>query len=196
MRILLVRHGQTDWNVEKKAQGHTDIPLNEVGLEQAKQAAEALEPEGIKHILSSDLKRASETARIIAEAVKGDLEINPALREQSFGNWEGAFYPQVGINIGFLADRHGIPRHEVIPENGESHQMVWNRIQPVIEKLHEDTIIVCHGGAIGLILAQLLGGGYSLSRAFTFSNAGITSVESRIDGGFRLIRYNDVSHLA
>lgn len=196
MRILLVRHGQTDWNVEKKAQGHTDIPLNETGLAQARAAAKALESEGIRQVLSSDLKRASETARIIAEVVGGELEINPALREQGFGNMEGAPYAQVGINIGFVSDRLGIPRHEVVLEGGESHQMVWKRIQPVIQNLRQDTIFVCHGGAMGLILAQLLGGDYSLSRAFTFSNAGITEVESRIEGGFRLIRYNDQSHLS
>jgi broad specificity phosphatase PhoE len=195
MRILLVRHGQTDWNVEKRAQGHTDIPLNAMGIEQSVRTAKALANEGIKKVLSSDLKRASETARTIAESIGGQLEIDPALREQSFGEWEGAPYPEVGINIGFLADRLGIPRHEVVPERGESHQMVWNRIKPVIQKIQKDTIIVCHGGAMGLILAQLLDGGYPLSRAFSFSNAGVTEVNQRPDGGFRLIRYNDVSHL-
>jgi broad specificity phosphatase PhoE len=85
----LLRHGQTDWNIDLKLQGSTDIPLNETGKEQARQAALALNPEDWDLIIASPLSRARDTAEIIAQELSMKVVIVPALIERSFGAAEG-----------------------------------------------------------------------------------------------------------
>lgn len=87
--IVLVRHGETDWNLERRWQGHSDRPLNETGRAQARELAEALADEPFDAVYSSDLMRAHETARIVAERMGLDVTAVPDLRETRFGSWEG-----------------------------------------------------------------------------------------------------------
>src|SRR5919106_6160019 len=88
-RIILARHGETDWNLERRWQGHSDRPLNETGLAQAEELAEQLAGEPIAAVYSSDLIRAHETARIVSERLGLDVVAVPGLRERRFGSWEG-----------------------------------------------------------------------------------------------------------
>jgi uncharacterized phosphatase len=85
----LLRHGQTDWNIDLRLQGSTDIPLNETGKEQARQAALALNPEDWDLIIASPLSRARDTAQIIAQELSMNVVIVPELIERSFGAAEG-----------------------------------------------------------------------------------------------------------
>ena len=87
--ILLVRHGETDWNRDRRVQGHTDVPLNETGREQARALAGELAGEPLAAVYSSDLSRALETATIVAEPRSLAVTTLPALREKHFGTWEG-----------------------------------------------------------------------------------------------------------
>ncbi|MCM1512232.1 MAG: histidine phosphatase family protein [Oxalobacter formigenes] len=87
--ILIIRHGQTDWNVSKRLQGHSDIPLNAKGREQAAALAETLRDEKLDAIFSSDLKRALETAHAIARLHNLPVQPDPAFRERSYGAFEG-----------------------------------------------------------------------------------------------------------
>lgn len=87
--ILLVRHGETDWNLERRVQGHTDRPLNGTGLAQAQTLAETLAQEQIDAVYASDLSRALETARAVADTRGLPVETLPGLREKHFGTWEG-----------------------------------------------------------------------------------------------------------
>lgn len=199
MRLFLVRHGQTDWNVQKRAQGHTDIPLDAVGREQAFRTGKAFLDLPIQRLLTSDLQRASQTADEIARNTKVPVEILPELRERGFGEWEGQPFAEIGIRFGFEADFKGVTRNEITPPGGESFVDVWNRVKSVVDDVQKrkiDTAIVAHGGTCSLLLAMFLNGDVSLSNAFRFSNACINELEPRPDGGLRLIRYNDVSHLA
>ncbi|MBS1700570.1 MAG: histidine phosphatase family protein [Armatimonadetes bacterium] len=199
MRLFLVRHGQTDWNVQKRAQGHTDIPLDATGREQAIRTGKAFLDLPIRRLLTSDLQRASQTADEIARNTKVPVEILPELRERGFGEWEGQPFAEIGIRFGFEADFKGVTRNEITPPGGESFVDVWNRVKSVVDDVQKrniDTAIVAHGGTCSLLLAMFLNGDVSLSNAFRFSNACINELEPRPDGGLRLIRYNDVSHLA
>ncbi|MBI1332798.1 MAG: histidine phosphatase family protein [Armatimonadetes bacterium] len=199
MRLFLVRHGQTDWNVQKRAQGHTDIPLDATGREQAIRTGKAFLDLPIRRLLTSDLQRASQTADEIARNTKVPVEILPELRERGFGEWEGQPFAEIGIRFGFEADFKGVTRNEITPPGGESFVDVWNRVKSVVDDVQKrkiDTAIVAHGGTCSLLLAMFLSGDVSLSNAFRFSNACINELEPRPDGGLRLIRYNDVSHLA
>src|SRR6266545_5850147 len=87
--ILLVRHGETDWNAERRVQGHSDTPLNETGRAQAVALADALEGKEIDAVYSSDLLRAHETARIVAKRRGLEVTAIRDLRERNFGTWEG-----------------------------------------------------------------------------------------------------------
>jgi 2,3-bisphosphoglycerate-dependent phosphoglycerate mutase len=87
--LLLVRHGETDWNAVGRLQGHTDRPLTEFGRRQARQLAAELEDEGLEAIYSSDLVRARETAEIVSTRLGLTVVLDPDLREKDWGTWEG-----------------------------------------------------------------------------------------------------------
>ena len=87
--ILLARHGETDWNLQRRVQGHSDTPLNETGRAQALALAETLDGAELDAIYASDLERAYETARIVAERKGLTVSRLPELRERNFGTWEG-----------------------------------------------------------------------------------------------------------
>jgi hypothetical protein len=87
--LLLVRHGETDWNAEGRLQGHTDRPLSDYGRDQARQLADDLATEAFDVIYASDLARARETAEIVAERLDVPVNVDPDLREKNWGTWEG-----------------------------------------------------------------------------------------------------------
>src|SRR5215467_14607337 len=87
--LLLVRHGETDWNADGRLQGQTDRPLSDFGRRQARQLAEELDGEQFEAIYSSDLARARETAEIVSERRGLAVRLDPDLREKDWGNWEG-----------------------------------------------------------------------------------------------------------
>ncbi len=87
--VLIIRHGQTEWNVAKRLQGHSDIPLNEKGIGQALALAETLRDEKLEAVFSSDLQRARKTAEEIARWHNLPVQVDPAFRERSYGAFEG-----------------------------------------------------------------------------------------------------------
>src|SRR5947199_3660663 len=107
--LLLIRHGETDWNAEHRWQGHADVPLNARGREQAKALAEELAPEGIDAIYASDLSRARDTAEIVGERLGVPVVLDPDLREIDVGSREGLTGEEVGERPwdGEPHDRHG-----------------------------------------------------------------------------------------
>lgn len=198
MRVYLVRHGQTAWNAEQKAQGHTDIPLDDEGRVQAGLLAEAFEQNPFGRILSSDLARARDTAAPLAERHGISVELRPDLRERSFGEWEAKPFEVIAKNFIEQEFLTGRPREEIRPPGGESQLDVWERIERValeLEALSEPAVVVTHGGTCSLLLARMLRGSVNTARSFRFDNTGITTIARRPDGGFHLVRYNDSSHL-
>ncbi|MGE8317971.1 MAG: histidine phosphatase family protein, partial [Comamonas sp.] len=97
-RIIAIRHGETAWNVDGRIQGHTDIPLNAKGEWQAGQVAAALADEPLAAIYSSDLSRAWVTAQAIAASTRAPLAAEPALRERSFGIFEGRSFADIAVS--------------------------------------------------------------------------------------------------
>ncbi len=101
MKLFLIRHGQTDWNVQGKLQGHSDIPLNAEGISQAERAAQIYERFQIQEILSSDLQRAKQTAQILANHWKiQSFEHDPRFREVHLGEAEGISRDLIKSNYG------------------------------------------------------------------------------------------------
>ncbi len=198
MRLFLVRHGQTAWNLEGRAQGHTDILLDELGRQQASMAAEAFRGTELTRVLTSDLQRAITTAEPLAKATGATLTQRHDLRERSFGDWEGLDFRDVAAKMLEQSLLQGIPMHEVRPPAGESFADVWQRLDGVLAELKDaegPTAVVSHGGTVSILLSRLLCGTLETSRSFRFGNTSITELERRPDGYFSIVRYNDVAHL-
>lgn len=199
MRLYLIRHGQTAWNAEQRAQGHSDIPLDETGLAQAAALGPRFEGRNIDLILSSDLQRAVQTAAPIACSTDAEWIKMPELRERGFGEWEGEPFPDIAKRWPSLEFEQGLDRLHIRPPGGESFADVWERLGVVCDQLaHEtrNTVVVSHGGACALLLARLIHGTVETSRAFRFANCSVTKLERRPEGQFLIATYNDVRHLS
>jgi 2,3-bisphosphoglycerate-dependent phosphoglycerate mutase len=136
--LLLVRHGETDWNADGRLQGHTDRPLSDFGRRQARQLAEELADESLETIYASDLARARETAEIVGERLGLPVVLEPDLREKDWGTWEGLT----------AVERD---RVEFVGESTEEHQERILRALRRIAERHRDggsVLVVTHGGSM------------------------------------------------
>jgi broad specificity phosphatase PhoE len=198
MRLLLIRHGQTEWNAAHRAQGHADIPLDEVGQQQAQAVADHLANREIHEVWSSDLLRAMQTAEPVARSAGATLRTVELLRERSFGEWEGLHFREIGANIDAASVAQGVHKADVRPPGGESIRDVWNRLSTLpelIAKTQKPVAIVSHGGTLSLVLAKLIGGSLVTARAFSFHNASVTELHRLPEGSWRLHRLSDIAHL-
>lgn len=145
MKILLTRHGQTDWNVLRKVQGRTDIELNETGIKQAEIAREKLLNYNIDLIISSPLKRAKKTAEIIENNRNIPIVINEALIERSFGRYEGKA-PE-GIEFDELWNYKLNKKYNDAENIEELFARVNNFLDDIQKKYQDKTVLlVTHGG--------------------------------------------------
>ncbi|MCW5937669.1 MAG: histidine phosphatase family protein [Fimbriimonadaceae bacterium] len=198
MRVVLVRHGQTDWNKEGRAQGHADIELNAEGHLQARALARHLHGQSFSRVLSSDLTRCRQTLTPWLELSGAQVEFREDLRERTFGELEGADYVTVRKWLQEEAKRLGCADYEVTPPGGESMHTVWRRLSNVAELLSQepgDTLVVSHGGSIAQLLSRLVRGTPETARSFRFSNTGVTTLWRRADGYFALEGYDETGHL-
>lgn len=199
MRLYLVRHGQTAWNLEGRAQGHTDIPLDATGIAQAAAVADAMRGLALDKVWSSDLLRASQTGSAIAEACGCQLLTAAEYRERSFGSMEGTPYLDLRRAAEEEAEVQETSSLQVRIGGGESVEDVWDRVADrlwEIESAHHDLCLVSHGGTCAVVVAQLLRGSLETVRALKFGNASLTELQRHPDGHWTLLRYNDTSHLA
>jgi alpha-ribazole phosphatase len=161
-RLLIVRHGQTDWNTARRFQGQRDIPLNPTGQRQAAAVAERLAGETIQAIYASDLQRAQATALAIATRHTCPVTAEPRLREVDFGEWEGLTYTEIAASypVGLAAWERNIL--ENAPPGGESVNQLARRVQAVLDDLlgapaGETLLLVSHGGPLQVLICLLLG---------------------------------------
>jgi len=160
-KVILVRHGQTFWNLELKYQGHSDIALTDLGISQAKQVAERLATENISAVYASDLSRAYHTAEFIAHKHKLTVIAMPEFREISFGEWEGLNYSKINDQWPEVMNKLFTHPDEIRIPGGETFRELKERSQSAIERLiaqHEDDtiVVVSHGGTIRTLLCAAL----------------------------------------
>ena len=147
--ILFVRHGETDWNVEGRVQGHSDRPLNRNGEAQARALADKLRDDRIDAVYASDLARARDTAAPVAEAHGLEVELLPGLREKDFGTWEGLLDTEI---------RERFPQANGGPwGDAETSEEVTQRVLATLHEIagrHPDgrVLVVSHGGPIRAVL--------------------------------------------
>lgn len=199
MLIYLVRHGETNWNLNYKVQGKIDIPLNENGLNQANMLAQFFENKEIDAIYSSNLIRAYETAKIISLKVKKQIVTLPELQEINMGVWEGNLWDNIAIEykdfiIKWENDKENIP----IPE-GESYGQVQKRVYKTFKnilakhKQNDKIVIVSHGISIKVLIAKLMKISIQSVHNFYLDNASISIVE--YNNEFKIKCLNNTFHL-
>lgn len=159
MDFYIFRHGQTDWNAQRRIQGHTDIELNELGRNQAKSLGKKLEKLGIEEIHSSNLSRALETARIALPSI--EIVENEQLREAHFGEAEGRIFTEVVEELGGeYFETH--PKNWDLRIAGsetkrECIERVWMALTKIANSTQKNSIgISSHGGVIRNIVHSLL----------------------------------------
>ena len=199
MRIYLIRHGQTEWNAKDLALGQTDIDLSEKGKAQLVRLKERFASVPVDRIISSDLLRCRETSAAVAGDKGTPIEFLPALRERSFGSWEGKENKVVNTQLFEMAQDNGLPLYDAKAPGGESHRDVWNRVEPVLFPYFqedEQLVIVTHGGTCRVILSILLKGTLDTTFGFRIEHSAVNQIDRRPDGPFILNVYNDCSHLS
>lgn len=163
--IYLFRHGQTDWNTAERFQGHLDVPLNEVGREQVRQLIPYFIKNSIEVVLSSDLSRAAETAKIIGEALKIQIFYHPGLREAHLGDAQGLTREEIENRFGLDLVRRWRSSHisdaDVCYPGGETGNQVLQRALFVIQNFLDSYPwkkigVATHGGVIRRIMHHLL----------------------------------------
>lgn len=163
--LHLIRHGQTDWNAEKRLQGHVDIPLNEIGKAEAQLVAKEFKDHSLSAIYSSPLQRAHGTAQIINQHHQHEIKTHDALKEATYGSMEGLKIDEYRSKCReVLPTFHLLPLRELlhfklVPE-AESYFEVYQRVKPVLDEiihnhLGEEVLIVSHGKLIGAVIAML-----------------------------------------
>ncbi len=165
--LILVRHGETDWNRENRFQGQADPPLNELGRRQSAELADRLAAEGVDRVYTSPQRRASETAAILADRL--GLEVQPVdgLREIDVGSWSGLTRDEIAERFPdawarWLEDGDGF-------DDGETYEQLGARVIPALLGLaeqhdHEVVLVVTHGGPSRVAQAQAAGIAYGESR--------------------------------
>jgi broad specificity phosphatase PhoE len=165
--ILLARHGETDWNTERRWQGWADRPLNELGRSQARELADSLAGRGIDAIYASDLLRATETARVVGDRLGLRVETDAGLREVDVGDWSGRTMSEIEGEDppGFQRWREGRKGWN----GGESYEQMGERVVGALLQIaaqHPDRtlLVVTHGGSIRACRATAAGLDYAESR--------------------------------
>lgn len=203
-RLILVRHGETEWNRLARYQGQTDIELNETGIRQAQRAAERLARETIHAAYSSDLKRARTTAEIIVSrtAPARTFHPSPLLREMHFGDFEGLTFDQIEEQYQLIFSASPSWRSRgphVRAPGGESIADLAGRVERFWEEVRErhaegTILIVAHGGPLQVLICRLLGIGLEHWWQIRLSSASISILDTHPQGA-SLALLNSTSHL-
>lgn len=199
-RLLLVRHGETDWNRQHRHQGQRDIPLNDLGRRQVLAVSKRLANEPIKAIYASDLKRAWDTATAIStfhDGVKIDKEIR--LREMNFGEWEGLTWSEIQASEPSVIDNWSKYLAEPGPPGGENIVRFARRIQDAIDEIinchpDENVLVVAHGGTLMVLVCLMLDHPIEKYWQFRVDKASLSEIDVFSDGVI-INQLNDTSHL-
>lgn len=174
MALYLVRHGQTDWNREKRFQSTTDVPLNETGIAQAWQIREELDRRGVHFRIarSSPLSRAVDTARIIVQGTDTPYEPEPGFMEITFGDFEGQLESDLRDRYGSAFDEWRDSQYTTAPPGGESIIDGARRVKPYLDELREDAmegdvLVVAHQ-AINMAMKVAISGRSDVESAAGF----------------------------
>ena len=198
-RIIAIRHGETLWNAATRIQGQLDIPLNEVGHQQAQRLAHALKGEPITTVYASDLARACQTAAYLASALRIDVQTETALRERGFGEFEGKTFAEIESTLPEQAMRWRKRDPDFAPAGGESLLALRSRVVEAAARLaakHPSELIVMvgHGGVMDVLYRAATRLDIQAPRTWALGNAAINRLLWTPEG-FSLVGWADTRHL-
>ncbi|ENA0609772.1 2,3-diphosphoglycerate-dependent phosphoglycerate mutase GpmB [Enterobacter bugandensis] len=204
LQVYLVRHGETQWNAERRIQGQSDSPLTDKGVQQAWQVAERARTLGITHVISSDLGRTQQTARIIADACGCDVTLEPRIRELDMGVLEKRHIDTLTeTEEGWRRTLVNGTEDGRIPE-GESMQELSVRMHAALAeclKLPAGSrpLLVSHGIALGCLVSTILGLPAYAERRLRLRNCSISRIDYQesqwLASGWVVEMAGDISHL-
>ncbi|VWX57308.1 putative phosphoglycerate mutase [Burkholderiales bacterium 8X] len=202
--LILIRHGETDWNRQLRFQGHIDVPLNDMGHEQARRLGLRVADEPVAHLISSDLMRAQQTAAPAARHLTLEVTTSVKLREQSFGLVEGmradeiqALHPRAWEDWLQFREEHAMPE-------GESARQFHTRIMDALGGIvaahrGERVMIVTHGGVLDMVWRTARGLGLNGPRQSDIPNAGFNRIriaDPAAPEQIEILDWADIRHLA
>lgn len=161
LRVVLIRHGETEWNKEKKLQGYSNVLLSPKGIHQAQLLAQHLPFQSVDAIYSSDLSRAVKTAEILAERFDLSVKQDRNFRETNFGDWEGKSISELTANFPHEFGKFFTEPEKCHPPQGETFLQCQARVINALDRIvadndNQNIIIVTHGAVIRLILCAAL----------------------------------------
>lgn len=185
--LLLIRHGETQWNAQARIQGHRDIALSARGLRQAQILARFLSTAPINAVYASDLARASQTAQPLASVLSLPLRVDARLRERGFGLFEGCTYAEAEANwpSEYAIWRRRDPTHAL--PGGESYLTARARVLQCLEEIArghagQTVAVVTHGGVLDIVYRAAYGIAWEIPRSHLLPNASINRVLARYPG--------------
>ena len=197
--FYIVRHGQTNWNILGKTQGHGNSDLTKKGEEQAFELAKAIKEYPIDYIYSSDLGRAVQTAEIIGSQIGIDTYKTKSLREMGFGDWEGLLIDEIKKHHEKTYETWRNTPHLVNIPNGETLDIIKDRVDKFINELNEKydnkhILLVSHSVTVRVMLLSFLISSMENIYRIKQDNTALNIVEYR-DYGPVIIKMNDTSHI-
>ena len=198
-RVLAIRHGETDWNRAMRIQGQLDIGLNTTGRWQARRLALALADEGLAAVYSSDLARAFDTARGVAEANGVKVVADPGLRERGFGSFEGSSFVEIESRWPDASARWRRRDLDFAPGGGETLGVFYARCVGAASRIAaahpgEAIALVAHGGVLDCLYRAASHIALDAPRSWEVGNATINRL-LYTPQGFTLIGWGDSFHL-
>ena len=199
MRLIVVRHGETFYNAQRRLTGQSDIPLNSLGERQAVALGDCLATEHLDAIVTSDLERTCVTARAIASSHGLVVQEDSDLRELAFGEWEGYTFDEV---LAKDANQVSLWREDptiYAPPGGETVAQLRDRCARALKRWQTEypdasVLWVTHGGLIGVLLCHVLG--IDLKRRWQFSHDNASISELRLRGDrLIIVRLNETAHI-
>lgn len=199
VRLVLVRHGETDWNMARRIQGQLDEPLNDTGRQQARAAAARFAPGMVDAILCSDLGRAAQTAAPLGEATGVTVQPQAVWRERHFGRFQGWRYAEIAEQAPAVFARIEARDPDLDLDGGESLLQVRARIDAALQALvaryrGQRVVVVSHGGVLDAVYRLVAGKPVSEPRDFPIHNACICRLHW-VDGQWHIDRWADIDHL-
>lgn len=203
-RILLARHGETEWNAVRRVQGGTDIPLSPHGIAQAEALADRLAAMPLAAVYSSDLSRAAGTAAPAAARHGLSVQTLPDLREKGFGEWEGLTQADLERDYPELWHRYHVVRDLDAPvPGGETWPQVQERLTAALRRIlaahpgsEETALLVGHGGSGRAVILEALQAPLPTLLRLHLDNASLSRLDFRSEGDSRVVFLNDTSHLS
>lgn len=197
--LIVVRHGETEWNATGRQQGHLDVPLNERGRKQSEAIATRLASTSFAALYSSDLARATQTAELIAKANGHQISFDPRLRERDLGIFEGLTKTEIAQKFPGEHDGYENGGLDFVIPQGESIRQRFERSVASLDQIaaahpSERVVVVTHGGVLNGLLRRTLGVPLEAERGFAIHNAAWTLFLCT-KGLWQMVSWGDISHL-